>query len=81
MKLIGSIPHDTCKISLYGWNSKFIVKIELGSFEQTYKVSELDVASEEDVRDMVNDSFLEKVMHRFEAMRADWELAMENVED
>lgn len=81
MKLIGSIPHELCKISLYGWNSKFIVKIELGHFEQTYKVSELDVASEEDIHDMVNDSFLEKVMNRFEAMRIDWELAMENMED
>lgn len=81
MKQLADIPHPSCKITLYAWNSKYIVKIEQGMLEQTYKVSELDVFGEDDVRDLLSDTFLEKVLHRFEAMQADWELAMEDLED
>lgn len=81
MKQLADIPHPACKITLYAWNSKYIVKIEQGMLEQTYKVSELEVLGEDDVREMLSEAFLEKVLHRFEAMQTDWELAMESLED
>ena len=81
MKQLADIPHPSCKITLFAWNNKYIVKIERGLLEQTYKVSELEVMGENDVREMVSEAFLEKVLQRFEAMQADWELAMESLED
>jgi hypothetical protein len=81
MKLLADIPHPSCKITLYGWNGKYILKLEQNQFEQTYKVSELDVAGEDDIRDLLSDTFLEKVLRRFQEMKADWELAMEDLED
>ncbi|MCY7350808.1 MAG: hypothetical protein LH606_09075 [Cytophagaceae bacterium] len=81
MRVIGDIPNPNCKITLYGWNGKYIVKIEQGPLEQTYKISEMDVAGEDDVRDMLNETFLEKVLKRFALMQTDWEKAMEEVED
>lgn len=81
MKQLADIPHPSCKITLFAWNNKYIVKIERGLLEQTYKVSELEVMGEDDVREMVSEAFLEKVLQRFEAMQADWELAMESLED
>ena len=81
MKVICEIPHPSCKITLYGWNGKYIIKMEKGLLEQTYKVREMDVASEDEVKDMLSDSFMEKVMIRFEDMGRDFELALESVED
>ncbi|SDM25045.1 hypothetical protein [Siphonobacter aquaeclarae] len=81
MKVIGEISHPSCKITLYAWNSRYIVKIEAGQLEQTYKINEYDISSEEDLREVVTGPFLDKVLARFEAMARDWEEALEEVED
>ena len=81
MKIIGEIPHQSCKVTLYAWNGKYIIKIEKGYLEQTYKISEMDIASEEELKDMLSESFMDKVMKRFEEMGRDFELALESVED
>lgn len=81
MKQLADIPHPSCKITLFAWNNKYIVKIEQGMLEQTYKVSELEVLGEDDVREMVSGAFLDHVLQRFEAMQTDWEMAMESLED
>lgn len=45
MRILGSIPHPVFKISVFGWNEKYLVKLEAGLFEQTYKFNEADFAS------------------------------------
>lgn len=75
MRLIDEIPHPKFKIQLFNYNNKYIVKIELGQFEQSYKIGETDVMGLDDVKSMVNDEFLKNSLHRFIAMRSDWEQA------
>lgn len=81
MKVVGEIPHSSCKITLFHWNGKYIIKIEKGLLEQTFKVSELDIASENEIKDMLSDSFMDGVLDRFEQMSRDFEMALESVED
>lgn len=45
MRILGSIPHPQFKISVFSWSEKYIVKIEAGHFEQTYKFKEADFSS------------------------------------
>ncbi len=45
-----------------------MIKLEAGSFEQTFKVSEFDVTSEEEVRNMVDSEFLKEAEARFNDM-------------
>jgi len=71
MRYIRDIPHGQFKIGLYAWNGKYIVKIEIGFYEQTYKVSELDVLSENEVVQLLDEPFLESVAGRFRAMHED----------
>lgn len=73
MRLVTDIPHSRYKIQVFHYNSKYIVKIELGQFEQVYKIGELDVNGLEDVIAMVNENLLENSLERFVAMRSDWE--------
>ena len=43
MRVVKEIPHSACKITVFSWNQKYLIKLEQGDFEQTFKVSEFDV--------------------------------------
>lgn len=75
MRLVKELPHSRYKIQIFQYNGKYIVKIELGQFEQTYKIGELDVSGLDEVERMVSDSLLTNALKRFVEMRADWEEA------
>jgi hypothetical protein len=72
MRLISDIPHERYKIQIFNYNSKFIVKIELGQFEQVYKINELDVNGLDDLKKMINENLLSNALKRFVEMRSDW---------
>ncbi|GAA5029527.1 hypothetical protein GCM10011506_17930 [Marivirga lumbricoides] len=72
MRVIGEIPSNQCKITIFHWNEKYLVKFELGLYEQTYKVDEYEVADEEALKALVSDDFIKVVMQRFDAMHEDW---------
>jgi len=78
MRLIKDIPHERFKIQLFNYNAKYIVKIELGQFEQSYKIGELDVDTIEDVERMITAELLKNAVSRFVDMRTDWEEAFKN---
>jgi hypothetical protein len=80
MKFIKEIPNNFCKTSLFAWNNKFILKFEAGMYEQTYKVNEYDVSGEDEIEEMLGDTFLEKVVSRFKAMADDFELILDSVD-
>lgn len=72
MRIVEEIPHPQFKITVFSWNNKYIIKIEIGQFEQVYKINDMDVSGLDDIHKMLNQDFLEKVMHRFMDMRTDF---------
>lgn len=52
-----------------------MIKIELGQFEQTFKIGETDVMSLQEVKNMVTPELLSNCLKRFVGMRTDWENA------
>ena len=72
MHFIKKIENPNCQISLFYWNSKYIVKFEMNQMEQTFKVSEIDVFSIQELEDIIDDNFIEAVLKRFESMANDW---------
>jgi len=73
MRFVQDIPHAQFKIGLYAWNSKYIVRIEAGPYEQTYKVSELDLLNPDAVPTLLDTDFLATVARRFADMDLDWQ--------
>lgn len=71
MRIIKEIPHEDFKITLFRWNEKFLIKYEMGNFEQTYKIPEMDLL--EGVQELetiaLNEEFLESVFNQFETMQ------------
>lgn len=79
MRVIADIPHSRYKIQIFLYNAKYLVKIELGQFEQTFKIAESDVdGGVEEVKRMVTDQLLRNSLERFLSMRTDWEEAFKN---
>ena len=78
MRVLKEIPHERYKIQLLNYNAKYIVKIELGQFEQIFKIGETDVASLDEVEKMLTTELLSNCLKRFIEMRSDWESAFQN---
>lgn len=75
MRFVQDIPNPQFpqfRIGLYAWNGKYIVKIEAGPYEQTYKISEMDLLAPDAVPSLLDTLFLNRVADRFREMDADW---------
>lgn len=72
MRVIAEIPHPQIKITVFAWNAKYIIKLEAGPYEQIYKVKETDVTGLEQVKELINDEFIEQCINRFVQMRNDF---------
>jgi predicted secreted protein len=79
MRVVGEIPHSECKITIFHWNNRYLIKLEQGPFEQTFKIQEYDLGSEEEVRQVVSEQFIQSALRRFEAMAQSLGEAMSGV--
>ena len=79
MRVVKEIPHPRFKITIYSWNGKYLIKIELGQFEQVYKLNELDVSSPDDLTRILDENFQLKVMKRFSEMASDFNEAYQTI--
>ena len=76
MRVIAELPHPECKISIFAMNHKFLVKIERGAFEQTYKLNESDVTDGVNgVFQILDEEFIASAVERFKLMRDDFHAA------
>lgn len=79
MRIIGEIPHPGCKITLFHWNNRYLIKLETSQLEQTFKVPEYELASEEDLKKILRADFIETVLKRFSDMESQWARALAEV--
>ena len=68
MKVIGEILHPELKITIFHWNNRYLIKLEAGPFEQTFKIEEYDLSSEEEIKSIVNEEFIQQSIIRFSDM-------------
>ena len=68
MRVVAEIAHPEIKITIFHWNNRYLIKLEAGLFEQTYKIQEYDVDSEEDVKKLITDEFIQSAIVRFNQM-------------
>jgi len=79
MRIVGEIPHPELKITIFHWNNRYLIKLEAGLFEQTYKIHEYDVASEEEVKKLVDEDFTASALKLFNGMAESLNHAMKNI--
>lgn len=72
MHFIKEIPNDSMRISLFEWNSKYILKFETPHLEQSYKYSVMDFSSQKEIEELASSSSFQKfVIETFQAMYAE----------
>jgi hypothetical protein len=80
MRVIEEINHPKVKITIFMWNGKYLIKFEAGGFlEQTYKINETDITGVDDIKLLLNDDFIDKVVARFHTMATDLSEEMTNL--
>jgi hypothetical protein len=72
MRYIKDIPNPQYKISIYQWNNKYIIKIEAGMLEQTYKIEEYEVSSLAEIEKCMDEAFISRVTKSFQLMQTDF---------
>lgn len=76
MRAIAELPHPECKITIFLMNQKYLIKFEKGAYEQTYKLSQLDLADGvNSVFQIIDENFIDSVVKRFEFMKNDFKEA------
>ena len=77
MRVVGEIPHSACKITIFAWNNRYLIKIEQGLLEQTYKLNEYDITGESDLQRIVDETFIQEALNRFADMKISIQQAMQ----
>jgi hypothetical protein len=76
MRVLHEISKPTFKITIFAWNNRYIIKFENGRLEQTYKIDQFDVTSENDLMAMLDEPFLAFVSQQFDKMEEQQHLAL-----
>ena len=77
MRIVGEIPHPICKITLYSWNNRYLIKLEYGLLEQTYKVNQFDLTGETDLYTIVDEQFVGQALNIFREMEKNLKVGLE----
>jgi hypothetical protein len=72
MRQVGEIAHPECKITIFSWNNRYLVKFERGYLEQTFKIDQFDVAGDEALKKIVDPEFIKSTLEHFEVMEKSW---------
>lgn len=80
MRVIGELPHPEFKITLFHWNNRYLVKIEQGFLEQTFKIDEFEI-EEKNLFVLIDEVFLKQVSARFADMAKTFREALQRVEN
>ena len=76
MRVIAELPRPDCKITIFSMNMKYLVKIEQGSLEQTYKLAEAELLDGvNSVFQILDEEFIQTVLERFKVMTQDFKAA------
>jgi len=80
MRIIKEIPHPDCRITIFHWNNKYILKLETSTLEQTFKIDEYEIHSEESLSNLISTEFLQQCFKRFGEMSVDLHKEVEKLD-
>jgi hypothetical protein len=65
MRVVKEISHPDCKITVFAWNNRYLIKFEAGLMEQTFKIDQTDVTSEDELIRILDAEFVQQTLTRF----------------
>jgi hypothetical protein len=71
MRLVKEISHPRYLIQIHEYNSKYLLKITLDSYEQIFKFDKDQFSNLDDIEALLSDDFFANCLSRFISMRND----------
>ena len=71
MRLVKEIPHPRYLIQIHEYNSMYLLKITLDSYEQIFKFDKDQFSNLDDIEVLLSDEFFTNCLSRFISMRKD----------
>jgi hypothetical protein len=68
MRVVREISHPHCKITVFAWNNRYLIKLEQGYIEQTFKIDEYDVTGDSELDKIIDAEFIQQALTRFSEM-------------
>jgi hypothetical protein len=68
MRVVKELSHPDCKVTIFSWNNRYIIKLEQGTIEQTFKIDALEFENDEAIVKMIDAEFLQQAITRFRHM-------------
>lgn len=77
MRVVKQISHLQCRITLFNWNNRYLIKMERGGMEQTYKIDQFEVEGDAMVEKLIDETFIAEVVRRFDDMQVSLHTALQ----
>lgn len=68
MRVVKEILKSACKITIFEWNEKYLIKLEQDNLEQTFKIDKYEIVNEGQLEGLLSEEFMERAMKRFHEM-------------
>lgn len=81
MRVIKEITHPNYRTTIFNWNNKYIIKLETSSMEQTFKIDQYELASDEEAVQLLDAKFIQQAMNRFSEMSSDFGSAVDRLQN
>lgn len=81
MRVLREFTVEGCKVTLFQWNNRYLIKIEAGPLEQTFKVDQFDFADEGEVISLLDETFVKEALARFSDMATSLHHARERAQN
>jgi hypothetical protein len=79
MRTIGTIRHPQITVTVFGYNEKYIIKLEAGPMEQVFKLPMTDIDGMPTIEKLLDNEFMQKAMERFVEMAQSFKAARERM--
>lgn len=70
MRIVAESSRGACKITVFSWSSKYILKFELAGLEQTFKFTDEDLNDAAVQAILDDEAFVSGILERFAQMSA-----------
>ena len=68
MRTLGTIPHPDCRITVFSYNGRTLLRFEAGPMEQTIRLSGEEYPGLEAVQALVDEPYIQESLAHFNAM-------------
>ena len=65
MRIIKELSLEGCRITFFAWNNRYLIKLEQGILEQTFKVDQSDLENEAQLISLLDAEFIQQAVKRF----------------